>query len=350
MMRIGMVCPYDIGRPGGVQQLTGELASHLREVGDEVVFIGAGKTWFHDGPGLDDVTIPAGRRISVKANRSVAPVTLSPASWRRVRRALLATDVIHVHEPFIPLVGWMALSTDKPMVATFHADPPHWVDKLYELAPGLDRRMRRAVVSAVSPTAARALPDDWGEVSIVPNAVDVASYDLPTGRIEHRVAFLGRDEPRKGLSVLLDAWPLIRKAVPDAQLVVMGADEAEPVPGASFLGPVSGGEKKRLLASSRAYVAPNLGGESFGIVVVEAMAAGCAVIASDLPAFVDVTDGAAVHVPAGDSVALANAVVEVLRDEERAAQLGRASRRRAANFDWPEVVAAYRRLYDRALS
>jgi len=244
----------------------------------------------------------------------------------------------------------MALSIDKPMVATFHADPPAWVDRLYKLAPGLGRRMRRAVISAVSPTAAKSLPEEWGEVYIVPNAVDVASYDLPTGRIQGRVAFLGRDEPRKGLSVLLNAWPAIRKAVPDAQLVVMGAEEVEPVPGVNFMGPVSGGEKKRLLASSRLYVAPNLGGESFGIVVVEAMAAGCAVIASDLPAFVDVADGAAVHVPAGDSAALANAVVGVLGDAERAAQLGQASRRRAVAFDWPEVVAAYRRLYERALS
>lgn len=349
-MRVGLVCPYDIGRPGGVQQLTGELAEHLIATGDEVVLIGAGKTWFHGGPGVDDVTVPAGRAISVKANRSVAPLTLSPTSWRRVSQALEEVDVVHVHEPLIPLVGWTGLSTGKPTVATFHADPPMWVHRLYRLTPGLARRMRSTVISAVSPTAARAIPSDWGPVTIIPNAVDVASYDLPTGRIERRVAFLGRNEPRKGLSVLMEAWLVIRDSLPDAQLMVMGADEAEPMPGVTFLGPVSGGEKKRLLSSSRVYVAPNLGGESFGIVLVEAMASGCAVIASDLPAFVDVADGAAVHVPAGDALALADAVIEVLGDDERASRLGEAARRRASAFDWPEVVAGYRRLYRKALS
>ena len=349
-MRVGLVCPYDIGRPGGVQHLTGELAEHLISTGDEVVFIGAGKTWFHGGPGVDDVTVPAGRAISVKANRSVVPLTLSPASWRRVSQVLEEVDVIHVHEPFIPVVGWTALSSEKPTVATFHADPPPWVHRLYRLTPGLTRIMQKTEISAVSPTAARAIPDDWGQVTIIPNAVDVASYDLPTGRIERRVAFLGRNEPRKGLSVLLDAWPVVLDSLPDAQLMVMGADQGEPMPGISYLGPVSGGEKKRLLSSSRVYVAPNLGGESFGIVLVEAMASGCAVIASDLPAFVEVTDGAAVHVPAGDATALAHAIIDVLGDDELASRLGKAGRIRALAFDWPDVLASYRRLYRQALS
>src|SRR5688572_6255343 len=105
-MRVGVVCPYDIGKPGGVQQLSGELAAHLRELGDEVVFVGAGQTWFHGGPGLDDVTVAVGRTYRIKANESLAPVSLSPMRWGKVRAALADVDVLHIHEPLVPTVGW----------------------------------------------------------------------------------------------------------------------------------------------------------------------------------------------------------------------------------------------------
>jgi phosphatidylinositol alpha-mannosyltransferase len=297
-VRIGIVCPYDIGAPGGVQQLTGELGAHLLANGDEVVFVGAGKNWFHGGPGLDEKTFYAGRAISLRANRSKAPVTLSPLSWPGVRRALATVDVVHVHEPLVPLVGWMGLSANKPMVVTFHADPPRWVTRLYRMIPGLGRRLRRSTITAVSQVAARSLPPSWGQVRIVPNAIDVASYAPSVDRENHRVAFLGRDDPRKGLSLLLGAWPAVRSAIPDAELIVMGASRKETQPGVEYLGPISGKEKKRLLASSQVYVAPNLGGESFGIVVVEGMAAGCAVVSSDIPAFTEVGGDATVRVPA----------------------------------------------------
>lgn len=349
-MRVGLVCPYDIGRPGGVQQLTGELATQLRAIGDEVVFVGAGTSWFHGGPGLDDITVPTGRAMSVRANLSKVPLTLSPVPWRRVRRALSVVDVVHVHEPLVPLIGWMALSTRKPLVATFHADAPEWVARVYRLLPGIRRRLRDSVVTAVSSTAARSIPPDWGEVRVVPNAIDVSSYDIPVGRVERRVAFLGRDDVRKGLSVLLEAWPAVVARVPQAELIVMGADRESTLPGVRFMGPVSGGEKKRLLASSQIYVAPNLGGESFGVVVVEGMAAGCAVVASDIPAFVEVAGETAVHVPAGDATALGNAVSSLLLDPSTTRRLGEQSRRRAAAFDWSNVVGRYREMYEQALS
>lgn len=349
-MRVGIVCPYDIGSPGGVQQLTGELATHLRASGDEVVFVGAGKTWFHGGPGLDEVTVPTGRAISVRANRSKAPLLLNPVPLRRVRDSLAAVDVVHVHEPLIPLIGWMALSSDKPLVATFHADARPWVGRLYRYVPGLDRRMRGSIVTAVSRVAALALPPSWGEVHIVPNALDVDSYDLPVGRVARRVAFLGRDDPRKGLSTILEAWPAVKTAAPDAELKVMGARRPEGLPGVEYVGPVSGGEKRRLLASSQVLVAPNLGGESFGIVVVEGMAAGCAVVSSDIPAFLEVTGEVALHVPAGNADALGSAISSLLLDPAKARDLGDRAKRRAAAFDWSIVMGRYRELYEEALS
>jgi len=349
-VKVGVVCPYDISKPGGVQQLTGELATHLREAGDEVVFVGAGKSWFQGGPGLDDVTVPTGRAISIRANLSKAPLTLSPMPWRRVRSALAGVDVVHVHEPLIPLIGWMALSTRRPLVATFHADAPEWVPGLYRVFPGSERRFRNSIITAVSSIAARSIPSRWGTVRIVPNAIDVAAYDLPVGRIERRVAFLGRDDVRKGLSVLLEAWPRVTAAIPDAELIVMGADRDTRVPGVEFKGPVSEGEKRRLLASSLVFVAPNLGGESFGIVVAEGMAAGCAVVASDIPAFVEVTGGAGIHVSPGDARALAGALTSLLLDRAKAQELGTTMRERSAAYDWSTVVGAYRELYVEALS
>lgn len=349
-MRVGVVCPYDISKPGGVQQLTGELATHLREAGDEVVFIGAGRTWFQGGPGLDDVTVPTGRAIGVRANLSKAPLTLSPVPWRRVRRALADVDVVHVHEPLMPLIGWMALSTSRPLVATFHADAPDWVSRLYRVLPGIERRLGESIVTAVSSVAARSIPPGWGEVRIVPNAIDVSAYDLPVGRVDRRVAFLGRDDVRKGLSVLLEAWPHVTSRVPEAELMVMGADRDTDIQGVEFKGTVSGGEKRLLLASSLVFVAPNLGGESFGIVVVEAMAAGCAVVASDIPAFVEVTEGAAVHVPVGDVRTLAEALISLLLHPAKAREIGHSLRVRSAGYDWSAVVDEYRRLYAEAIS
>lgn len=350
-MRIGVVCPYDIGRPGGVQQLSGELAARLRNLGEEVVFVAAGQNWFHDGPGLDDVTVALGRSTGIRANRSRVPLRLNPVGWGRAREALAGVDVIHVHEPLAPLVGWMAMSVDKPTVATFHADPPSWVSRVYEMAPWVTGRLRNSIVTAVSPTAAAALPSRWGKPRIVPNAIDVGSYRMEVERDHRQVAFLGRDEPRKGLSVLLDAWAQVRDLSPGSRLVVMGADRHGEHPGVRFTGPVSGEEKRRLLASSGVYVAPNLGGESFGIVVIEAMAAGCAVVASDLSAFVDVTGGeAAVHVPVGDPAALGAAIADLLMDPPRAVSLGEAGRARAQRYDWPVVVDHYRQLYAEAAS
>lgn len=350
-MRIGVVCPYDIGRPGGVQQLTGELAARLRDLGEDVVFVGAGDAWFHGGPGLDDVTVALGRSTRIRANESRVPLRLSPVGWRRVRDALADVDVIHVHEPLAPLVGWIALSVNKPTVATFHADPPSWVPPVYARAPWVTGRLRESIITAVSPTAAAALPLRWGDSRIVPNAIDVGSYRMDVERDNRRVAFLGRDEPRKGLSVLLGAWAQIQEQLPDSELVVMGTDRRDDLPGVRFTGPVSGEEKRRLLASSGLYVAPNLGGESFGIVLIEAMAAGCAVIASDLPAFLDVTGGeAAVHVPVGDPSALGDAMADLLGDRQRTVALGQAGRVRAERYDWPVVVDQYRKLYAEATS
>ena len=347
-MKIGVVCPYDLSAPGGVQQLCIELAGELRRGGDEVLLVGAGRD-AHLSPDHDGATISVGRPFRVRANDSIVPLTLTPWSWGRVRTALAGVDVVHVHEPLVPLVGWVALTVDRPVVATFHADPPSWVPRVYRLVPLVGRRMRRVVVTAVSDIAAAAIPDRWGPVTVIPNAIDVGSYDLPVGRVGHRVSFLGRDDPRKGLDILLGAWPQIRRQVPSAELKVMGADRSDVIPGVEFLGRVTGGDKKRVLATSLVYVAPNTGGESFGMVIAEAMAAGCAVVCSDLSAFRAVAGDHARFVPVGDVGALAEQVVSLLVAPAAAAALGEKARGHVKRFDWSVVAGRYREAYGRAL-
>ena len=348
-MRVGLVCPYDMSQPGGVQQVVDDFARHLRVGGDQTVVVAAGRTAFDGGPGGGEEIIPAGRPFLVKANASRAPLTLSPASWFKVRAALSGVDIVHIHEPFVPLVGWVAQSVRKPLIVTFHADAPRWVEALYRYAPLIGRVMRRSQLTAVSETAATPIPAGWGPVTIIPNAMDIASFNLPVGRVERHVAFLGRDDPRKGLDVLLESWAEIRAASPEAELLVMGAERLEPVEGVTYMGRVSNGEKRRILASSQVYVAPNTGSESFGIVLAEAMAAGCAVVASDLPSFVAVTGGAARIVPVGDVVALTSAVSSLLNDPKAARQLGDSGRRQVERYDWSQVLGQYRDAYRRAL-
>jgi phosphatidylinositol alpha-mannosyltransferase len=348
-VRVGIVCPYDLGEPGGVQQIATELAQHLRLSGDSAVLVGAGNQRRHGGPGRDDATVGVGRPFKVKANQSNVPLTLSPLSFTRMREALESVDVVHLHEPLVPLAGWAALASDKPMVVTFHADAPTWVAKAYRFAPLVSRRMQSAILTAVSPVASRSVPKVWGEVRIIPNAIDVGAFDLPVGRIERRIAFLGRDDPRKGLDLALEAFQDVHRKHPETELVVMGAMREVDEPGVRFVGRVSDGEKHRLLASSSIFVAPNTGGESFGIVLAEAMAAGCAVIASDLPAFRAVVGNNGVLVPVADASSLSAAMSLLIEDDAERDRLADAGNQAVREYDWSNVLTRYRQAYEDAM-
>jgi phosphatidylinositol alpha-mannosyltransferase len=256
-------------------------------------------------------------------------------------------DVVHVHEPFIPRVSTAALGAGRPVVATFHADPPSWAAAFYRTGV-VARLPRGAVVTAVSPVAAAHLPARWGPIEVIPNAIDVGMY--MTGRRGHprRVVFLGRDDPRKGLDLLLAAWRRVHSAFGDSELVVVGAARDEQIPGVRFAGRVSEAEKRSELGGAGIYVAPNTGGESFGIVVAEAMASGCAIIASDLPAFRAVAGESGLFVPPGDVEALAGALGSLLADSERVGFLGERARAQVGRFDWSVVTERYEAMYERA--
>jgi phosphatidylinositol alpha-mannosyltransferase len=336
---IGLVCPYDLSRPGGVQQLCRELKGRIDLAGHSAILVGPGR-----GAGF----ISVGNAVGFRANRSVVPLSLDPRAMAATRESLDGVDVVHVHEPLIPLVGWAALGRrDVPTVATFHADPPTWARRAYRLGHTLlGPRLQRCELTAASEVAASALPAEWGRVTIIPNAIHTSDYARAVSRHPQRVVFLGRDERRKGLDVLLEAWPLVRSIQPAAELVVIGADRAHGAPGVHFRGTVDEDTKREVLASGTVFVAPNLGGESFGIVVAEAMAAGCAVVASDLAAFRQVLDGSGLLVTPGDPAALAEAVGRLLSDPELASAMGEAGRERAVRYDWSSVARSYIELYE----
>ncbi|MFQ5524252.1 MAG: glycosyltransferase family 4 protein [Acidimicrobiia bacterium] len=341
-MRIGLVCPYDLSRPGGVQAQVLGLYRILAEGEEAPVVVGPGLP-----AGLEGIDL--GSTVSIPVNGSRAPISLRPGVIPELKEWSATLDLLHVHEPLVPAVSLAAVRAGPPVVATFHAAPGPVVGGLYRLlGSGLRTFLGPStrVVTAVSPSAAAPLPDDL-EVRLVPNGIDVDAFTLDLPRRSTRVAFLGRDEPRKGLDVLLEAWPRVVEEVPDAELVVMGCRRN--VEGVEWMGPVGDGTKAEVLASSAVYVAPNLGGESFGVTLVEAMAAGAAVVASDLTAFRGVAGEAAVFFPPGDHDALARLVSDLLKDATARNQLASRGRARATRYDWRVVAAEYRRAYAEAV-
>jgi phosphatidylinositol alpha-mannosyltransferase len=372
-MRVAIVSPYDLSVAGGVQVHVEALAVALRALGDEVHVIGPGAP----GPGRSGL----GASTSVPANGSRAPIALDPRSITRVRSVLLrlGPDVVHVHEPLVPLVGpATVLGADAPVVATFHASAEGGVlPHLYRAvrAPGRSIIARAAALTAVSPVAAafhaRALGLDVDDIAIVPNGVDVARFaaarndrpvaaDTPAPDGVIRIVFLGRLEHRKGADVAVKAFLRIAAQRDDVRLQVLGdgpqasalrslVASATPDVRArvAFEGRVSSDALPGLLAGARIAVLPSRGGESFGLVLLEAMASGTTLVATDIPGYRAVArhDQEAMLVPPDDVEALASAVERLLDDRPTRERLRSAGLARAAMFDWSAVAARMREVY-----
>jgi phosphatidylinositol alpha-mannosyltransferase len=338
-VRVAVVSPYAFDAPGGVQDQVARIVRWLREEGDEAWAVAPGE----GGP---EGTRSVGSYQLVPANRSRAPIALSPFIGDEVERALEGAEVTHVHEPFMPMTSVAALRrAPGAVVGTFHADPGPGVRRLYRAGAVALRRLARHidVATAVSAVAADAI-DDLVEARIVPNGIDLERYRGGGERQPGRVLFIGRDEERKGLDVLLQAWPMIRAAEPGARLRVNVERPAGPV-GVEFLGRLSEEDKLAELRSAAVLVAPNLGGESFGIVVLEGLAAGCAVVASDLPAFRAVAGDAARYAAPGRPYELADAVTSALRSGPTGGEAAAARR-----FGRDAVLAGYLGAYRDALA
>ncbi len=342
-MKIAVVSPYSLDAPGGVQDQVVSLVRWLGDAGHDAFAVGPGRS----GP---EGAVLVGGAISIPTNRSRAPIALSPFAVRRVRRAVRSADLVHVHEPFMPMVGLAAAIRPRvPTVGTFHADVGGLASRAYRWGRPLLRRVVGSLggVTAVSSVAAAAVAGVANPV-IVPNGIDLDRFR--TGPAEpHRVVFLGRDEPRKGLDVLLRAWPHVRSLVPDAELHVLGALRETWLEGVVFHGRVGEEQKVDLLAQASVYCGPHLGGESFGIVIAEAMAAGCVPVVSDLPAFRAVAGDVGQKVRPGDAEALGEALVTVLLDHDGRETQVAAGLEQAGRFSSSAVLEGYLAVYEAAL-
>lgn len=341
-IKVGIVCPYDLGRHGGVQDQCFKLAGGLTDHGHEAVVVGPGEA--------PDGAISVGPVRVVSANGSTTPISADMRVRARIETALAGSDVLHIHEPFMPAVSVAATRIEGvAKVGTFHADPPGWVRGAYRLGRPVLRKMagRLDVVTAVSSVAAGAM-EGLGAPRIIPNGIDVDAF-TPGPKLEGSVGFIGRDDPRKGLDVLLEAWEIVRGAMPNVSLEVISPDRTGEVDGVSFLGSATEQEKIDFLARTRMLITPNLGGESFGIVVAEGMAAGCTVVASAIPAFVNVLGNAGALTKPGDAAGLAQVVIALCDDPNEAARLGALARKRVRRFDMPAVLAGYMVAYRNAV-
>ena len=360
-MRVGLVCPYTWDVPGGVQAHVRDLALALMAQGHEVSVC---------SPADEEAELPpwvhsVGRAVPVPYNGSVARLSFGPLSATRVRRWLKNNDfdVLHIHEPFAPSVSVLALwSAQLPVVATFHASVERSRALLAAkvgLQPALEKIHARI---AVSPAARRYVVEHLGgSVVLIPNGVAVARFadaePLPgwpgtTGA----VGFLGRiDEPRKGLHVLLEAM----ESVPEARLLVAGPGDpddldmpASVADRVTFLGLVSEEDKARFFHSVDVYVAPNTGGESFGIVLIEAMAAGAPVVASDLDAFRRVLDDgdAGELFESENAASLAATLNALLADPARRRATAKRASAVVRRYDWPAIADAIVGVYETVLA
>ena len=361
-MRIALVCPYAWEAAGGVQVHVKSLAARLLERGHEAIVL-TPTTVAPPQPWVRSV----GRPVRVSYRGTVAPI--APLSYRKVRSALASfrPDVVHVHEPLTPSASMFAtLVANAPVVATVHA----YLDRSVAMeiaAPILRRIWRRVTLGiAVSESAAsflrRAVPD--AALDIVPNGVDVGAFavaelraDLPPGR---RILWVNRLDPQKGFPIALAAFSKVLAEVPDAILVVVGQGKDRDALGlltkserarVDMRGTVPNEEVPSYLAACELFVSPAVGQESFGIALIEAMAAGLPVVAADIPGYREVvSDGVeGLLVPPRDPEALAAGLVRVLTDPELASRLGEAGRTHARTFDWLLVVERLEELYLRAI-
>ncbi|HEX6232092.1 MAG TPA: glycosyltransferase family 4 protein [Jiangellaceae bacterium] len=366
-MKIGMVCPYSWDVPGGVQVHIRDLAEEFMARGHEVSVLAPGD----DDAAVEPYVVSAGRAVPVPYNGSVARLTFGPVSASRVRRWLSEGkfDVVHVHEPASPSLGLLTLWwAEVPVVATFHQANPR--SRAMSAAYGILQSAFEKISARIAVSEeARKLPVEHlgGDPVLIPNGLYVDRFAAAKPRPEWQgpggtLCFLGRlDEPRKGLPVLLKAWPRIHAARPGVRLLVAGRGDidearrklpAECRDAVTFLGGVSDEDKAAMLASSDIYVAPHTGGESFGIVLAEAMAAGAPVLASELVAFRAVLDGGRLGalVPVGDADALAAEAVALLADPERRAAMRAAASVGVRRYDWATVAEEILAVYEMAVA
>jgi phosphatidylinositol alpha-mannosyltransferase len=378
-MRVALVSPYSWTYPGGVTRHIASLAAHLRDAGHEARVLtpvdpdDRRSVRAHRGARpepreLSAEIVSLGRTVGFHANGAVSNLAISPSSVVALRRALRSGgyDVVHVHEPIAPVLSWDVLSERQlPLVGTFHAYSTNRLTNGVGNLAGAARRLNRlAVRIAVSEAAA------WtgerffgGRYRVIPNGVEVPDVvpvrhpALPSDERPLRLAFIGQAVERKGLPIALRAFEALRAHMP-AELDIVGVTSEEIAPlrldstGVRAHGKLSDERKLALLCEADLLLAPSLGGESFGMVLTEAFAAGVPVVASNIPGYAGVvSDGVdGVLVPPGDPGALATAVVDLGYDPQRRRAMSQAAGLAAQRFAWPRVTAQVIEAYEDAIA
>jgi phosphatidylinositol alpha-mannosyltransferase len=365
-MRVGLVCPYSWDVPGGVQEHIRDLAETLIDLGHTVSVISPAD----DDAALPGYVVPAGRAVAVPYNGSVARLSFGPLSANRVRRWIRdgSFDVLHVHEPAAPSLSLIACWVfDGPIVATVHGATTrsralHAAEPM--LRSALEKVSGRIAVSEAARTTL--VHHLGGDAVLIPNGVTVSRFEKAEPLAGWpgeggAIGFLGRiDEPRKGLSVLLRAFCLIGAERPGLRLLIAGPGDtgevAARVPASLrdrvvLLGQVSEAVKVQVYHSVDVFCAPNTGGESFGIVLAEAMAAGAPIVASDLDAFRRVLRGgrAGELFASGDAADLAAAIGRLLDDPQRRAELSAAASAAVRDYDWTKIARDVVKVYEAVL-
>ena len=356
--RIGIVCPYGWDTPGGVQSHVGDLAEYLIAQGHFVSVLAP----VINEEGIPDYVTSAGRPIAIPYNGAVARILFGPLAFARVKQWIGNGnfDLLHLHEPAIPSISLLACwASEGPLVGTFHAASTR--QKIaFAITPFIEPVIEKLTARiAVSEAARETLQIHLDtDAVVVPNGIYAKRFvDAHTDPrwSGNTIGFMGRfEENRKGLSVLIEALPAIIEKIPDIRVIVAGPGNPAPIleemephlrQRFTFLGRISEQDKANFMSSVSIYVAPNTGGESFGIILAEALAGGASVLASDIPAF----DSLLGHGKYGslfqseNAQDLAKRVIELLNNPDLRIAIAKAGREYAQSFDW-DVVAE--RIYD----
>lgn len=363
-LRIGIVCPYSWDVPGGVQNHIRDLAEFLIDNGHYVEVLAPAT----ESTELPDYVVSAGRAVSIPYNGAVARVLFGVGANSRVRGWINDGDfdLLHLHEPAIPSLSLLACwAGEGAMVGTFHA-AAKYQKAIVAIGPILEPVIEKLSARiAVSESARLTLTAHLEtDAIVIPNGIYADNYRDGSARSEwqgNTIGFLGRfEEDRKGLPVLLDALPIISRFIPDIRVLIAGPGDSEEVLAkvdpqlrnrVEFLGKISEEDKADFLASVSLYIAPNTGGESFGIILAEAMAGGAAVVASDIPAFADVLGNGEFGAlfESENSENLAKVIIDLLRDDKKRKDLALAGAVHAQRFDWGQVGEEIFEVYELAM-
>lgn len=366
-IRIGMVCPYGWDTPGGVQTHMKDLAEYLISEGHYVSVLAPVSD---DSIRVEDYVVNAGKPISIPVNGSVARVLFGPLASSRAKQWIAAGDfdLLHLHEPAIPSLSLLACSAaEGPIVGTFHVSTPK-KKAIYAIGPILEpiveKLTARIAVSELARSTLKAHFDT--DAVVIPNGIDGQKYANAKVNPEYSgpnsIGFMGRfEEPRKGLQVLIDSLAIVARFIPNVKYLIAGPGDSEEFlkqlnpqlqSRIEFLGRLSDQEKESFLKSVDVYVAPNTGGESFGIILTEALSAGTAVVASDIPAFKAVLENGEVGAlfKNQDSADLAKVIVGLLRDDERRKKLASNGKLSAQKYDWQVVAEQIESVYEMAIA